>query len=353
MSGLYLANDPDTATGGSTYDDLSDPGPVAFPGSIARTPPLTSSQVTAGENRTNRNTEGRGRRGNSVSRPWDARPSVTASHMAYPKITNWMIARALGAAGTPTGSAPAPVESPYTPLQSGNLASFCAKLVRDEQTDDLYGCWANTWTLTLPNEGEGTFEWDAMAKYHEVTTTASEPARDNAGYVDTYEIRTAEVFDGPTGTDLIDCVSSATIAFSNALKEDVRRRFCAGKNVVQRTLDGSVYRVWYPTWNALGPQTMNITLDFGSPQPTRELDRIFAAADKLVIEARAGDAGTTPASDDMIRIEAGQAVVTEGGTDPFNRDGDHYSSYQYETGVDDTGADTTITFSGAAAVTLT
>lgn len=354
MRALGLAIDPNSANGGSTHDDLLlDNDPIEFPDPTIWVP-TTDANVTPGENRSDRNNLNQGRRGNVVPRPWSAAPSLTASSLAFPDLVKAVTSRAAGVLSAATGTAPAPLTTKATPKQSGVLPSMTGRLIREGQTDDVSGLWFNTWTLALPQEGEGTFEFAAMGLYHEVSeTSGSDPVTDYSDYLDTFEIRSAKIYDGPTGTDLIDCVSSATITFGNGLLEEARARYCNGRNLVQKLDGGKRYRLWYPTYNKLGPQTMGLTLDFGEVHPGRELDRLFAVASKLVVEATAGPATTTPASDDLIRFTFGQGVITGGGPDGLKKDGEQYSSYEYQGGIDPaTGSDLEIAYAGAAAVTF-
>lgn len=350
MRALGLAPDPNSATGGSSYDDLATPGPVDFPDPTLWLPP-SDAQVDPGLNRSDRNNYGFGRRGNSVGKPWSAAPTLTGTTLATPKNAKFIIPRALGTLAAPTGTAPAPITTVASPKQSGVLPSVCATLIREEQTDRVSGLWFNTFELALPADGEGTLQFGAMGLYHEVSPSSGpDPTTDYSGNRDSYEIRTAKFYDGATGTDLIDCVSSTTISFGNALIDDARTRFCAGKNIIDKLDGGRRYRLWYPDRNRLGPQTLSVTMDFGTVQPGRELERLFSIADKLVIEATAGPVGTTPASDDLIRFTFGEAIATGGGADPFRREGEQFSSYEYTGGIDEDGNDLEVAFAGVSAV---
>jgi hypothetical protein len=355
MRALGIAPDPHSAVGGSTHDLLlADDDPIAFPDPTIWIPYQDGQgNIEPGESRSSRANYGFGKRGNRVDKPWSNSPSLTGTTLATPKMCRTIIPRALGEVVAPTGTAPAPITSTFKPKQGGILPSICGRVIREGQTDDISGVWINTFALALPVDGEGTLAFAGPGLYHEVSeTTGSDPTTDYSGNDYTYEIRSAKVYDGAAGTDLIECVSSLTFNYGNALVDDARTRFCAGKNVVDKLSGGNRYRVWYPDKNRMGAQTMSVTLDFGEVSPDRDLLKLFSIAEKLVIEASAGPIATTPPSTDMIRIAIGEAAITGGGADALKREGEIFSSYEYQGGIDAAGNDLEVSFAGLAAVTV-
>jgi hypothetical protein len=342
----------DPEAGGTTADDVADdsgviPAPTVFL-------PVTTAQVDPGTTNQERNDEVRGRRGNSAPRSFAAAPSMTFGARAYPALTRPLLRRALGGGISSSGTAPAAVQSTIVPAQANPLPTLIGTLVREEQTDRMTGLAIDELEFNFPADEEGSVEVTAKGLYHEVDPTGDLTLPAVSGlddFEDTFQLRDATAFLGDDAVE-IDCLAGFGFTYNNNLYDDLRSTHCAGQNLVDDVIDDVSHRLWYPARHKIGPQAVTGRIDFGDVRPDRELRRILAHAEKLVFEVAAGPLGTTPEADEMMRIIFYKQVITGGGAEPLQRDGDQVSSYEFTGYIDEAvSKDVEAVFVGETAVT--
>jgi len=353
---LGLAVDP--TVGGTTYDDI-DGGGITVPDPDLWVP-ATTGTMTAGSNNLDRNNEVRGRRGNTAPIVFNSDPRGSFEVRAYPRIVQAIVATALGKVGTPTGTSPAAVTTPVTPVESNPLPTLVMHMLREEQYEVITGMAVSSFELNLAADAEGTINLsDGRGLYHDVPQTLPSPLPTPSyrGLNDTFLLRDAVAYiggDDRTQGVRIPCLSGFTLTYDNNLIDDFQSRFCAGENVRTYSLNGKTYRVWNPGRHKVGPQSVTGTLQFADVRPDLELRRILADAERFEIHCTAGPiAGASPAADETMVITLHQQVLTGGGADPLVKEGDIRASYEFGGFLDpETNDDITIEFVSARPVVV-
>lgn len=356
----YLAIKDDPIAGGTTLDAITATPAAMLTPVVADAVPVESANTEAGERRLDRDADVRGRRTVGAPVSFAAAPTMTFRSKAWVALTRTLIRKAMGGAVTTTGVAPAAVASTVQMLQSGNLPALQAFLVREAQVDRMTGAWLDSITGNFPADAEGTIEATLKALYHDVDDiatiapiTGSMP--DPQGMpenVNAYMLRDITAFEGAAAT-AIGCLGGFGFTLNNNLSDDFQTRFCAGKNVLSATVDSVLHKLWYPNRNKLGRQTVTCRLDYGDVRPDKELRRILAHADKLVVELNGPPItpATTPAANEMARLIFWKAMPTGGGADELASDGDLRSSYEFTAYLDEaTGKDLEAVFTTKTAV---
>lgn len=354
----YVALVDDPVAGGSTLEDLIDAGSGTEPEWVAPSLfiPASAGQVDPGLSTLDRNDEVRGRRANTAPVSFASAPSATFTARAYPKLTTPLIRKALSGTPSTSGVAPAAIATTVGPIQSGDLMAFQYYLMREGQLDRVSGAVVDELSFNFPVDGEGTVDVTLAGLYHDVDVSGSVaglPAPTYPGFTETFMLRDVKAYLGEGAGTQIDCLAGFGWTWNNGLIDDFRSRFCAGKNVETTVLETVRHKLWYPNQHKIGPQTVTGRLDFGDVRPDRELRRILAHAEKLVVELSAGPItpATTPAADEMIRLTFYKTVLTGGGADPLTREGDQVSSYEFTAYLDETpNKDVEATFVAAAAI---
>jgi hypothetical protein len=353
----YLALMDDPIAGGTTYDEIvASPAALLTP-AVGDLLVVTTGQVDIGKNDLTRDNDVRGTRANSAPISFASAPSMTFDGRAWTSQLRKLLRKAMGGTIANTGAPPAAVQSTVQMLQDqmGDLPALQGFLVREGQIDRMTGLWVNELTLNFPADAEGTMSGNLMGLYHDVDDVASVAGLPSgaapAGQSVAYMLRDIVAVQGPGAGVSIDCLGGFGLTINNNLSTDFRTRFCAGRNIYEVTIDGTLHRVWYPDINRLGAQTITGRLDFGNTRPDREARRIASHADKLVVELYGDPLGTTPAADEMVRLILHKQAPTGGGADPLGRDGDIQSSYEFTAYVDDvTGKDLEAVIVGTTAV---
>lgn len=352
MRWLGYINDP--TAGGTALDAIiADPAKMLAATDFV---PVETAQVDPGESTLSRDNDVRGRRANGAPIGFAAQPTWTFTSKAWTKLARTVLRKAMGGAITSTGVAPAAIQSTIQMLQSGNLPALIATLVREDQVDRLAGAWIDTVTLNFPADGEGTIEAAGQALYHDVDDASSIGGLPNPQgmplYADAYMLRDVTAYLGAGAGVAIDCLGGFGLTLNNNLSTDFRTRFCAGKNILEMTIDSVLHRLWYPNRSKLGAQAVTGRLDFGDTRPDREARRLVHHAEKLVVDIAGPPLpGVTPAADDMMRLVLYKQAPTGGGAEPLQREGDQQSSYEFGAYLDDgTGKDLEAVFVSAAAV---
>jgi hypothetical protein len=348
----------DPVAGGSSLEDLiaegAGPDPTwAAPDTFV---PVSAAQVDPGLTNLDRNNEVRGRRANAAPISFASAPSETFTARAYPPLLRSIIPKALSGTPANTGVAPAAISSTVGPIQSGDLKAIQAYLVRENQLDRVSGAVVEEFALNFPTDEEGSVDVTLRGLYHDVDptdTVAGLPAADFTDFVgDTFMLRDVKAYLGAGAGVLIDCLAGFGLTWNNGLIDDMRSRFCAGKNIETTVIDAERHKLWYPDRHKLGPQSVTGRLDFGDVRPDRELRRILTHAEKLVVELTAGPIpAAVPAADEMLRFTLYKQAPTGGGAEPLVREGDQVSSYEFTAYLDETtNKDVEATFVGAAAI---
>lgn len=342
----YFAYTDDPVAGGSSLTDLVDVGTTpTWPTPDELVPVMPGANVEPNLAVRDRNDEARGRRAGVAPESWTAAPAFNFECRAYRRITQGMIRRVL--AGTPavSGTAPAAITSVIAPTQDqsgGNLDCIIGALVRDGQIDRISGAAIEEVEMNFPLDGDGTIRVAGQALYHDVDTEAAvalpTPTAQLRNSGTTYNLRSLTAYIGAGAGTLVDCIAGFGFTFSNNFTDDMRARFCAGKNVEETILEGARHVLWYPDRHRPGRQQVTGRIDFGETRPDRELRRVLSHADKLVVEVTAGPItpASTPPADELMRLTFYRHVLTGGGADPLADDGQQYSSYEFTSYLDTT-----------------
>lgn len=350
-----VINDAKSAQGGSTYDELTDSGPLSYP--VPSTFfPVVSGAVDPGFEDKARDDEVRGIRGSMAPYPFRGAPTATFRARLYPGIAKWVLPRVLGKTGTPDGAPPAAVESLFSPVgHGGRLPAINLVMAREDQLDYLWGCWVESAEIEVTSDGDVFVTTNLRALYHETKPLGVTTFTPNTStYLDPYAGVTLSAKTGPTGTlTAIDCIGSLTFTFNNTLSDDDDVRFCKGINVVKELVDGSYRYRHYPTRHKIGRQEITGSVGFGEVQPSLEERRLITTADVLQAELAGNPAGTTPEADELLRFTFHAHVLTGGGADELAEEGEIKSSYEFSAHLDPaTSKDFEAVFVEAAAVTL-
>lgn len=348
----------DPEPGGSSFEDLIAAG--AGPDPTWPAPdefvPVSAAQAEPGLTTLDRNNEVRGRRANVAPISFASAPSETFTARAYPKLFRKIVRNALAGPVTAGGGpAPAAFSDTVAPIQSGELPAIVGYLVRENQLDRMSGLVVDEVTANFPTDEEGSIDVTLQGLYHDVDPTdsvAGLPVPAYPDYVETFMLRDVRAYLGAGAGTLIDCLAGFGFSWNNGLVDDLRSRFCAGKNIETTVIDGVRHKLWYPDRHKIGPQAVTGRLDFGDVRPDRELRRILTHAEKLVVELSAGPiAGAVPAADEMLRLTFYNQAPTGGGAEPLAREGDQVSSYEFTAYLDaGTNKDVEATFVGGAAL---
>ncbi len=349
---LGLKTDANSSTGGTNLDAAG-----VYPPTIADpdfSVPVTdgSGNVDANTQVRDRDNEVRGVRGLSAPQSFAADPTAAFACRAYPELLRKVLPVWFSANPTNTGTAPAAITSKFAATTGQVPRALIGKLVREGQQDDFIGAAVDTVELDFPVDQEGTMTVALKPLYTRPLATASSYVPSYTGMDNVFLLRDLVVTKGATPVT-IPCVAGFGMTFDNGLISEFRSRYCAGANVESRVslIDSVTRKLWWPNQNKLGRQRITGRIDFGSPQPAWELERMFAEGDKLVATFTGGAAGTTPASNEVMRVTIYNRVLTDGGAEPLQSfEQDQVSSYQFGGYLDGSNKDVEVEFVGAAAV---
>lgn len=349
---ISLGADENSATGGSTYDKLTIPGPLTNPTHDAFLK-VVSASVDPGYEDKDRNDEVTGRRGTSAPYPWRAAPTFTFRMRLVPSVAKLLYPRVVGGAATSTGVAPAAVTTAFKPVGFGDLLpSFNLTLVREDQIDRLWGCWIGELETEITSDGEIFITVSGRALFHKADPTSG-TFTPTLSAEQPYAGVMLKAQTGNGSLTAIDCLSSLSFTFNNQLSDDDDVRYCKGQNVLRTTVGGKYKYRHFPTRHRVGSQAITGSLGFGTTRPDMETRRLLASTEKLVAEV-VGDPitpATTPAADELVRWTFHSYVLTGGEADELVQEGEIKSSYEFSGHVDNvTGDDFAVEFVTKAAV---
>jgi hypothetical protein len=306
--------------------------------------PVTSVTVDRQVAQLDRNDEVTGFRGNPPPEEFRKDPRENVEGLAYQRLLEQIIWRCLGSADAVSGSAPAARTHLSVPVGyggSGVLPALFTELIRDDQIDKMSGGYVNSFTVTFPLDGHGTFSAEIWGLYHKSSTGGSVPALTrHVRDVKSLKLRDVRVFFAGSPIT-VPGVTSFSLTFSNNLVDDSEARFAAGQSIDQITdTDGVLRRVWYPDQHFLGgSQTIGMELGFSSPQQAEEVKHDLARVEQLVAEVDGPLMATTPVAKEMMRFTALNAVRTGGGPDPLSKEGLQRSSVELGGYIGSAGTD--------------
>jgi hypothetical protein len=362
---LGLVLDPASGSGGSTLETLAVEKTVVPAPAIWV--PATTAQIDPGLNELNRDDEVVGRRAHSAPVSFSSSPMLTFESRAYPTIIRPLLRAALsGSVSTEGGPEPKAITSKFQSIQSGNLISYIGWLLREEQLDRITGAVVNEFDMNFPIDGEGTVTFTLPGLWHDVKNSGEEK-KDPSGepsaafgtpsYTavqgDTFKLRDMIVYRGAAGTTEIPNLAGLKLNFNNGLIEDPTSKFKPGHNIQKTTIEEILHKLWFPQKHKIGPQAITGTVELSGVDAAAEVRRILAHAEKMVVEVAAGPAGTTPATEDVLKIVLSRMTPSGGGgAEPLVRDGDQRASIDFGGYVDlATGTDIEVQSSGKAALT--
>ena len=348
-----VSTDTNSTTGGTNLDAAG-----AYPPTIADPTffvPVNdgSGNVDANIQVRDRDNEVRGVRGLSSPQSFAADPTAGFSCRAYPSMLRKVVSTWMSSNPTNTGTAPAAITSKFAATTGQVPRALTGKLVREGQQDDFIGAAVDTVEMNFPVDQEGDMTVAMKPLYTRPLVTASSATPSYTGMDDVFLLRDLVVTKGATPVT-IPCVAGFGLTLDNGLIDEFRSRYCAGANIESRTsaIDSVTRKLWWPTRNKLGRARITGRIDFGDPQPTWELERLFQEGDKLVATFTGGAAGTTPPSSELMRVTIYRRVITGGGAEPLQSfEQDQVSSYQFGAYLDpSSGKDVEIEFVQGAAV---
>ena len=351
---LGLGTDSNSSTGGTNLDAAG-----AYPPTI--TDPTFFVPVTDGSGNVDGNTsvrdrdnEVRGVRGLAAPQSFAADPTAAFACRAYPEVLRKVLPTWFSSNPTNTGTAPAAITSKFSATTGQVPRAVTGKLVREGQQDDFIGAAVDTVELNFPVDQEGDMTVALKPLYTRPLATASSAVPSYTGFDNVYLLRDLVVTKGATPVT-IPCVAGFGMTFDNGLISEFRSRYCAGACVESRVsaIDSVTRKLWWPSQNKLGRARFTGRIDFGSPQPTWELERLFAEGDKLVATFTGGAnvPATTPVSNEVMRVTIYSRVITDGGAEPLQSfEQDQVSSYQFGGYLDSSNKDVEVEFVGQAAV---
>jgi hypothetical protein len=365
---IGVGADPNSATGGSTWEKLVLPATtkIALPTLFI---PATTATVEDQDKPIDRKTEVRGRRGEAAPQSFRVEPIMDIETHAYPTALRNLLRNCIGGTPTSTGTAPAPVESTVEPLQSGFLPTLNVWLLREEQLDRMTGAVVASVEVACGIEGEGTMKASLEGLVHDVEPATGYkdpsgaigealPTPTYEGYEYAFMLRDLIAEHGPTGTLVkIENLVGLTFTFNNGMITDPRSKFRAGHHIETREIDTVKHKLWYPAAHKMGPQVVTGKIDLGSlegaPSALAESKRQVAHADKLVAIYTAGPLGTTPPAEETMTVTFYKHALTGGGADPLVREGDQYASFNFSGYIDPASGnkDVAVKYVGKVAVT--
>lgn len=306
--------------------------------------PVTSVTVDRQVAHLDRNDEITGFRGNPAPEEFRKDPRQTVEGLAYQRLLENLIWRALGSTDVVSGTAPAARTHLSTPIGyggSGLLPALFTQMFRDEQEDKMSGCYVNSWTVTFALDGHGTFSAELWGLYHKSRTGATMPVLTrHARDLKSLKLRDLRAFFAGSPV-IVPGVTGFTLTYSNNLVDDSEARFSAGRSVDQITdTDGVLRRVWYPDQHFVGgSQTISGEINFSSVKQAEEVKHDLARVEQLVAEVEGPIMATTPAAKELMRFTLLNTVRTDGGPDPLAKEGLQRSSYSFGGFVGATGTD--------------
>lgn len=295
--------------------------------------PVTSVALDRNVAQLDRNEEVTGFRGNPVPEEFRKDPRQTVEGLAYQRLLEKIIWRALGSADAVSGTAPAARTHLAVPVGyggSGRLPALFTEMFRDDQIDRMAGGYVNSWTVTFALDGHATFSAEIWGLYHKSETGGSIPVLTrNVRDVKTLKLRDLRMyFDG--SPIVVPGVTGFTLTFTNNLVDDPDARFAAGRSIDQLTdSHGVLRRVWYPDQHFLGgSQTISGEINFSSPKQAEEVKHDLAVSELLVAEVEGPLMTTTPVAKEMMRFTLLNAVRTGGSADAMGKEGLQRSSVE-------------------------
>jgi hypothetical protein len=306
--------------------------------------PVTSVSVDRQVAQLDRNDEITGFRGNPVPEEFRKDPRETVEGLAYQRLLEHIIWRALGAADIVTGTAPAARTHLATPIGYGGtglLPALFTQAFRDEQEDKMAGCYVNSWTATFTLDGHGTFSAELWGLYHKSRTGATPPVLTrHARDLKSLKLRDLRLYFAGSPVS-VPGVTGFTLTFNNNLVDDSEARFAAGQSIDQIVdTDGVLRRVWYPDQHYLGgSQTITGEINFATIQQGEEVKHDLARVEQLVAEVEGPLMTTTPVRSEMMRFTVLNAVRTDGGPDALAKEGLQRSAYNFGGFIGATGTD--------------
>jgi hypothetical protein len=231
-------------------------------------------------------------------------------------------------------------------------------------------------SFDFPIDGEGAITADLLGLYHSVYAPGSQKNPDGSaaksiaeieaslaaaspgGYTqanNTYTLRDAKLKTG-TSEEELTSLAGFKFTFDNGVIEDFRSTHRPGNNVDTIVKESLTHKLWYPQQYKYGPQTVSGTIDLNSTQAAMELNRMFVHAEKLVFTVGAGPTTLEAATagkffEETMTFVISLAAPTGGGAEPLKREGDQYTSVNFNGSIDPaTSKDFSASFASAAEV---
>jgi hypothetical protein len=349
---LGIAPDPNSAVGGSTYDLLTEDGPIDW------TEPTVFLPVTDGNSERNhedtpRNDETTLGRGSVPPVSYRADPGWSFSVPAYMPVLRQVLPAAYGKVGPATGVAPAAISTPISPVDYGaKLPSLMIWLVRDGLLERHSGAWIEQ--LTLNTQGaRPMLQVSGKSLYREASDAVDLPAPTRISAKDTLASVTFSARTGAAAGVPIGCVTGFTLTHNNNFETDADARFCADENVLTELVGGRYKRRQYPGLHILGEHTTTGTIAMAKPRVDMEGRMLLAESERMVASLTGNPIdGANPAADEALVIDMPSWVVTGGeGASALTKTGTIKASYDWGGFVnEETGADLTVSLVDKTAV---
>ncbi|MBF6618834.1 MAG: hypothetical protein ITG02_01205 [Patulibacter sp.] len=349
---LGIAPDPNSNIGGSTYDLLTESGPIEWPDPTVFLP-ATDGNSERNHEDTPRNDETTLGRGALPPVSYRADPGWSFSVPLYMPVARLVLPAAYGKVGTPVGTAPASISTPLSPVDYGaRLPSLIIWLVRDGQLERHAGAWIEQ--LTLNTQGaRPMLQVSGKSLFRDVDDAVDLPTPTRISAKDTLASVTFSAKTGEGSGTPIGCVTTFTLTHNNNFEADADARFCAGENVVTELVDGRYKRRQYPGQHILGEHTTTGTIGMAKPRVDIEGRTLLGTSERLVASLSGNPIdGATPAADESLVFDMPSWVVTGGeGAGALTKTGAIKATYDWGGFVDEeTGADLTVSIVDETAV---
>jgi hypothetical protein len=339
----------DTKNGGSGFDDLTS---GAIPDATVFWP-VTGGSLDRNIERTDRNTEVRGRRAATAPAPFTAAPQMTIPVNAYLSVVAVALRKCFGGVDAGgTGTAPGPFVHNLVPLGFGAtyLPAVHLQMVRDDLNHKVSGAVFSQVQLNFPMDGMGTIEITAPGQYYK-NDPAAPPTSSFTGLSDEpLFLRDAAVtIDG--AAEAIPDLQAFEFGFNN--NTTVKRY--ARRNVVSQSIGtpAKLRKVWYPSENKLGPsQDVTYAINTGNTEAGQELALDFGQVQQLAFNCLGADIPAASATE-MLDIVLQAAEHTTGGAGDLSARDDITSRFEGGAFYNETaGADITVTVTNGSAAPI-
>jgi hypothetical protein len=327
FAGLVLDANP----GGTNFDTLvagAVPAPTIFW-------PLTGFEVDKGETALSHDDLIQLERGEYPEASFKQAPSVTLRGRLFTGLGKKLWQLAQGKADARTGAAPVASAHVLDAIGMGSalLPAVHLHLYRDGLYERVAGCQLDTFNVSIPNDGDATFEavFRGLYRFPDGGTYPTPAAFDDVTNDWVFNPRDSKVFvDG--SVTAITGMRGFTIAIDNKLRDP---DFDWGANVESLTVGGKEFRIWWPARRRLSTsRTVTGQIQFQDVKVAQDRAHDLRQAQKLEVLSEGPALTTTPAARELLKHTLYLVQYTGGGAGAASRDGDIQTEFDYSAKID-------------------